>query len=114
MEFMFERYVPLEDLPEIADWQIEQFFDRKEVKWVGKEMIKISDGRSFRVSYTTPKDKAVRIRKQIPVSVEWHKLTNWRNAKELAKEYPSLWESWKEKKAVPYWVVLRVEGNKYE
>jgi hypothetical protein len=47
----------------------------------------------------------------IPLSPEWHKLTDWRNAEELYKNYLPYWNEWKSKGIIPINVILRVEGK---
>ena len=49
------------------------------------------------------------IHSQIPTSVEWHKLTNWRNAEALYKFDRAIWESFKREGKIPIDVLMRVE-----
>ena len=57
------------------------------------------------------REKTIYITRPIPLSPEWHKLTNWRNAEELYKNFLPYWNEWKSKSIIPINVILRVEGK---
>lgn len=101
-----------QELPVIAYWQINQFYDKEEVEWVDKKTIRlhgINEGKMFSVVYDMTEEKEVVIKPPIPLSLEWHKLTNWRNAERIFKYNREDWENWKKQKEIPYYVVQRVE-----
>ena len=95
---------------EVEDWKIPQLWDEKEIKWISEDKI-IVQHRAFKVLRGTTPQKNITMLPPIPLSPEWHKLTDWRNAEELYKNFLPYWNEWKSKGIIPINVILRVEGK---
>lgn len=95
---------------EVEDWKIPQLWDEKEIKWISKDKI-IVQQRAFKVIHGAAPQKNMTIIHPVPLSPDWHRLTNWRSAEELYKNYLPYWKEWKRKSIIPYWVIEKVEGE---
>ncbi len=97
-----------QDLPKIANWQIREFWNRNDYKFIAPNIVERTDGRRWKV-YNG--ESVAPLSSPIPQSVEWHKATNWRHAKLLYATLPTVWNEWKKNKLIPHYVIARVEGN---
>ena len=95
---------------EVEDYRIPQLWDEEEVKWLSEDKI-IVQRRVFKVIHTGKLKNNATITSPLPLSVEWHRLTNWRHAEELYTNYLSTWNKWKKKSLIPNWVIERVEKD---
>lgn len=103
-------------LPEVEKYRIYELWDKEEVEWLDDETIILhgmNEGRKFKVVRQADERKKVLHTPPLPLSIEWHKLTNWRHAEEVYVNYPAVWKEWKYSYQIPYYIISKVE-EQYE
>ena len=82
---------------------------KKQQKIYGKELIKMT------IEIVNKKNSIsedeVYIKPPIPLSIEWHRLTDWAEAAQLYTTAKFTWDEWKNKGLIPFTVVQRVEEH---
>lgn len=110
------KLVNEENLPEVEKYRIYELWDKEEVEWLDDETIilhGINEGRKFKVVRQADERKKVLHSPPLPLSPEWHILTNWRHAEEVYVNYPAVWREWVVQSIIPWYVIERVK-EQYE
>lgn len=103
-------------LPEVEKYRIYELWDKEEVEWLDDETIilhGLNEGRKFKVVRKQDRRDVVVIKPQVPLSPEWHKLTNWHHAEEVYVNYPAVWREWVIQSIIPWQIIERVR-EQYE
>lgn len=111
------RTTTQETLKSITQNQINTYYDTWQVKYLPDNKVEITDrcSKEIRTFQIVPESesnvKIIKIKQPIPKSIDWHRLTNWKCAKELYTNARTTWDEFKEEGLIPERVIADTEGR---